>query len=367
MIAAISEQSATKTVNAVNHVFFSAECFILFYVRMSVDFEKEIAEIKQDGKERLYSKKILDGKQRIRFSILAHLQGLVSQSVSDGKNSFLSISPPLNAEIILNTDHFGFFSHLVNKHVSCLEDVAFFNLCSLYDIYVENVKRNTAAGYKRYYEIMQDWLFHAILKLPNFNSTENVKEIVRERARKKPGIVFSPSNDGLYCVSVDVKSSVFQGYKELGVFEQQTWEEFISLHTHDQLLIRSKNLRLSVFGRCDVFKKNQIIINNTITPTWNQIVAEIPTITENLLFLSGDEAVFGYKDKVEADNLQNSLVTMKFPSHIVITSFRLEKKEIDDQNYFLRHFSFPVTVTDIKAASPKIIRQATEELRLIKK
>lgn len=114
----------------------------------------------------------------------------------------------------------------------------------------------------------------------------------------------------------------------------------------------------------NISKNNQVIINNTITPTWNRIVAEMPkAVADDLLFLSGDEAVFGYKEESDARNMKDRLLALQFPSYIVITVFRLEQKFIEKKNYFLRHFSYPEITTDIKAAGPDIVRQAMEELR----
>ena len=330
---------------------------------MTVDFEKEIFEIKQSGEKRLYSKKILDGKQRIKFSILAHLNGLVSMSVVEEKNSYLCVSPICEKEIEITVELFEFFGQLVNKYISSMQDVEFYELQDKFELFCNNLRQNTVSGYKRYYEILQEHLFTSILALPNFKRTEKVVEVVREKASKKPGIVFAPKNDGLFCVSVDVKSSIFQGYKDLGVFEQETWEQFISIHTHDKLLVGSKNLRLSVLGKCNIFKNNQIIINNTITPTWNQIIQKFPDLINELLFLSGDEAVFGFQNQEKAESIKDQLIQMDLPKFIVISLFRLQQKFIGEKSYFLRHFTFPQITTDIKAASPEIIKHATLNLR----
>lgn len=327
-----------------------------------IDFEQEIREILMLGIPRMYSKKILDGKQRIEFSVLAHLHGLVSNSVSENNVSFLSISPPLNANETIDDERlFGFFSNLVSRHVSSTDDVKFYGLESDFSLYMKNIEKNSFSGYKRYYEIMQQWLFTVIIKLENFKQTEHVVELVREKASKKPGNVFLPQNDGLFCVSVDVKSSIFQGYKELGVFKQ-SWEEFIALHTKDELFIRSKNLRLNVFGRCNIFRKNQIIINNTITPFWNRIVDTIESAVDSLIFLSGDECVFGFKTMEQATTMQKGLEALQFPPHIVVTVYRLEQKTLEEKTYFLRHF-FTSKKIDIKGAAPQILKKATEMLR----
>ena len=272
-----------------------------------VDFEEEIEAIKQSREKRLYSKKSLDGKQRIQFSIAANLHGLVSLSVVEEKNSFLCISPPMDVKVEVTKELFGFFGHLLNKPIETMEDVEFYNLQRKFEVFVKNLRENTAAGYKRYYEIMMEHLSQVIIKSPKFKNTEKVVRLERKKASKRPGIVFAPQNDGLYCVSVDVKSSVFQGYKNLNVFEEENWEQFISRHTTDQLLIGSKNLRLAVFGRCNIFKNNQIIIDNTITPTSNRIIESIPEVADKLLFLSGDEAVFGFQSEKEAENIKKQL------------------------------------------------------------
>lgn len=340
-------------------------------------YHKEIAEILSDENARSYSKKVLDGKERILFSVLAEKNGLVSygQVDQDGRNPCLVISLPLDLsvdDLINDPSVYHTFSEYIGKPVLEFSDIQLFGLSKEWEIFLNSLKRYGLAGLKRRTEIFMEYLVTHISSSPKYQEwiakSKEMRPVLLGEVSKPFTIcnkIYQPLNDNAVFISIDVKASIFQAYYDLGIIPQKTWASFMEQFTNDPYLINNKKLRLKVFGKLDKNKTNSILIPNTILPFYQRLLT-IDDLSSDLMVVEGDEIVFkttarpaALKEvlefiRVDEDYLRISQYTIKY-----------HDKDSNKGSYFSRHFSYPpekVSRPDIKGAKPEDLRSAYIEV-----
>jgi hypothetical protein len=163
--------------------------------------------------------------------------------------------------------------------------------------------------------------------------------------------LYCPENDTKVFISIDIKSSIFKAYHDMGIIPEDSWTKFMDRFTTSQLLKSNKQFRLKVFGGLNKNKNHSVMINNTIIEVWNKI-HEI--FTPKLLAIEGDEIVLYSGDDYQTD--LDRLTCLGLGTGVRISCFRLEAtaeklihsdKEITI-HYYIRHFVDSANKFDIK-------------------
>lgn len=104
--------------------------------------------------------------------------------------------------------------------------------------------------------------------------------------------IYQPKNGGKVFFAIDMKSAIFQCYRDLGIIKNAaTWEEFIAEFSPSRTFAPNKLVRVRIFGKLDKSKVHPILWKNAIWKVWQQMVAAWPELGERLMAIEGDEVV----------------------------------------------------------------------------
>lgn len=358
---------------------------------------KSIVDSKNDtGKK--YAKNFLTPEQRIKMTLLAEKYGLCSWSSSEtkcalvtdasdakSKDGFFNIGCP--AKEILGADnapdfHIKRFNDIFNCQCEAIKgsivaDLKLFNLEAEFEMYRNDVYRYGGAGQSRRNTLLKDHIISEIQKSPGYKKyvKDDLKSILDRKEYIQyisppfsiASLVYNPENHGKTFISLDLKAAVFLGYFNYGIcsnasnapnaldasnpFDESrypTWEWYVSQYTKNELFIRNKPMRLTIFGKLNKSTnylnpeanprscktKNQILYQNLMVDFWLAILNKHEELEKYLVCIEGDEIVLSVPEQSLLTPIMKKLREMKFPSCLKMDTFELEVLDFDhiDQN-----------------------------------
>lgn len=111
--------------------------------------------------------------------------------------------------------------------------------------------------------------------------------------------VYNMHNSGKYFLSIDIRSANFTMMKEKvpTLFEESTWEEYISKFTKSEFVIKSKHLREMIFGDLHLSNRVKKIAATDLAGIIEQLKSRFNLDKKDIVLKCGDEIVY----KVDLD------------------------------------------------------------------
>jgi len=259
-----------------------------------IDLDAEITSVIQEQKTRSYDRHHMSSENRINLTLIAERNGLVVYN--EGK--LLILTPPRNLPVVFDEQAKYYFGKLFGKTFTenFYEEMKVFRLETELSLYLEELNKYGLAGLKRRDIILEQHLIDVI----SCNS-QYQQLIARESVTFEEPKGFSPSfsfirlvynadNHEKFFISVDVKSSVFNAYRNLGIIEENTWEEFVAKFSPSKLFAINKGFRSRIFGKLDKHKKNAILIRKTAEPIV-ELLNSVPKWRDQMFVAENDEVL----------------------------------------------------------------------------
>jgi hypothetical protein len=334
-----------------------------------MDLEAEVKDIIGSGVARYYNKTCMRGPQRIALSMMAEKFGLAAYNADDdGTSSDTSaqrkhkqqqkfmIGPPRKAPILFDHSYMSRFGQWVGhdfrltlSEAEFHEQVAFRGLSRELQLFRDEVAKYGLQGMKRRDELMTTHIIDSIAAMPayiaNIKNENPARPIVLMRPTDKPfsimKTVFSKDNDGKVFLSLDIRSAVFKGYRDAGVFSESSWEDFVRKFTPSPIVAQNKALRMRIFGKLNVNHKNEILIANTTAPIMRQLQlhAANSDIPARILACEGDEIIIKSNNQTASTDVQ-WLRFLSLGNDVRISCYRVHPIQIGDATFFLRDFLY---------------------------
>jgi hypothetical protein len=327
---------------------------------LEMDIQQEINEIIKSEIARKYSKKHMPPSQRIAISLLAEKCGLVAygeefDSTKGGKRSDqMFIVGPRRTDTVVTMDEYYIkrFSEQIGAPfpVVCskekfLELVEIYRLQREHDIFFAECSAYGFHGMKRRDELMMQHMVDTIAKHPvyisDIASDKPIEDIGKSFMDKSFTIakkVYSPENDRKMFISIDIRASIFNGYRDLGIIAQRTWKDFVRSFSNSELLLLNKGFRLRVFGKLNHKGKNETLIRNSIASHVHKI--QTLPLYGRTVAIEGDEIIVETSEEAVEKDIQD-LIDLKLGEDCRISGYRLRTCKYGSKTtYFVREFFY---------------------------
>lgn len=350
-----------------------------------------------------YDKDLLDPKHRIEITIECEKHGLVCTSRSNlhnektneeknnevhkvnekGKSIFI-ITKTLDKEIdIMNLSKD--FEELFSKHADGkISKEMFFADISKYGV----------KGFNRRNVIMKQHIYETIKQNPTYVKLCKAKHYLREKLNERAsGLLeksfaiskrlYSPTNDGLVYISLDIKSANFTAYKENRIIEQDTWYDFMKQFTMSEYLLNSKQFRIRLMGKLDnkmsktlwetltmdVWDSIKHVVANTSESNQSNQSNEIETKSElkldnfpQLVAIESDEILI---KPVNYKEMLTNLKSIDLPAYIKMDCFKLKYVDFgNNRTAFVKQYIYPENQSyDIKCVKREDYVKMAEDIK----
>lgn len=238
-------------------------------------------------------------------------------------------------------------------------------LSSKFALFLENIIKFGVDGYDRYNIVLDRVVTEHITNLPEFKTLKmsGSRDIPKEISPAFTVVTHTYGLNDKVCISLDLKSAIFEAYRAFGIIKQATWTDFMKCFTNDQLLIDSKKFRLGVFGKLDKsfsktdsFVSNSVMLVQTAYQTWTKsydvksgdkdTVVDIAKRHDASYIMEGDEMVILPIHKIPLADYQDILskiLDMSLPKYIAVSCYTIYSKKCN-LNVFPDGIAKPVTI-----------------------
>jgi hypothetical protein len=218
----------------------------------------------------------VSGEQSRWLTVRAELRGLVVYKETDAsKSSHLVVTRSRDEPCDphhLTPPQLKAFSDCCDVALdnpnTLIDDIAMYGIpLTTLTSFVDEVKRYGVAALKRRNIILEQEIVSEIQKQSKYKNLQE-RRVERVGALDPTGTIqrkiYIETNTNRLFFSIDLRSAIFNCYKQLGIITTNTWAEFVSQYTPSISFANNKPARLHIFGELDKQRTHIILWNNAL-------------------------------------------------------------------------------------------------------